>query len=132
MHWLLILDVLIYNYTSYCSYFFLLIPLFCDQKDYFEIIIIGLIIDLILLKLPFLNTLILIVIFFLNKKIFKLKVRSLKNYLLISNLNFFIYHLVVSLIYGFNIIKFSTFFTIYIAFCIFSYNLFRKNIKLAR
>ena len=129
---LLILDILIYNFTAYNSYFFLLSILFYRDKDYMKILFIGLILDLIILNKLFINTFILLLIFIINKRIFKLKNKNLKSYLLITNFNFLLYNILLSLIYSFNLKVFSMSFIINIIFYLLSYNLVKKYIKLSR
>lgn len=132
MIWLILLDILIFNFTSYSTYFFLLLPIFYKKQEYIIIIFAGLFIDVILLNIPFLNTIILLILFFLNKKIIKLKKKTLMNFLLVANFNFAIYHLIMSFFYNFNIINFAESFFLNFMFCLLSYNLLGKYIKLAR
>ena len=64
---LFLLDFLIYNYTSYSTYFILLNLM--AKKNYKKLILIGLILDFFVLNTYFKNTLILIVLILINKYI---------------------------------------------------------------
>jgi len=129
---LLLLDLLVYNFTSYNSYFILLSLLLISDKEYFKIILIGLFLDLIFVNTYFINTLILLILFFINKKILKISKNDMKHYFFISNFNFILYNFFLSLIYGYNIMTFTTTFLINILFCLLSYKNVKKHIKLSR
>jgi len=130
---LLLLDILIYNLTSYNTYFFLISILLFNKKEFNKIIIIGLIIDLIITNKPFLNTIILSIIFIINKKYLKLYKRKLKDYVLLNIFNFMIYYASLSIITGcFNIYTFLINIIINYTFYVLSYNSLKKYIKLAR
>lgn len=130
---LLLLDILIYNLTTYNTYFFLISILLFNKKEFNKIILIGLIIDLIITNKPFLNTIILFIIFIINKKYLKLYKHKLKDYVLLNIFNFTIYYASLSIITGsFNYNVFLTDIIINYIFYALSYNLFKKHIKLAR
>jgi len=130
---LLLLDILIYNLTSYNTYFFLISILLFNKKEFNKMIIIGLIIDLIITNKPFLNTIILSIIFIINKKYLKLYKRKLKDYVLLNIFNFMIYYASLSIITGcFNIYTFLINIIINYTFYVLSYNSLKKYIKLAR
>ena len=129
---LLLLDILIYNLTPYSSYFFLIAPIFTSKKDWLKIILIGLIIDNVILNTYFVNTAIFIVIFLINKHIFKFYSRSFFNYFLVANFNFIFYYFILSAIYHFDLMLFVNAYFLNTAFLICSYNLCKKYIKLSR
>lgn len=128
----LLLDILIYNLTRYNSYFFLISLLLYKGSDFIKIIFIGLVLDLIILNVPFINTLIISLLFLINKKIFKLKKRTLTDYLLLLNFNYVFYNVALSILYSFILSSFSLSYIINILFYILSYNLVKKRIKLSR
>ena len=133
MIWLLLLlDVLIYNFTSYSTYFFLLSILITSKKDCVSIIILGLFLDFVVLSTPFVNTIILLLLFFLDKKFFKMQKRELKSFLLITNFNFVFYYFLLSALYSLDLSTFALTFLINLLFCLLSYNLLKKHIKLSR
>ena len=130
---LLVLDILIYNFTSYNSFFFLISLNFFTNKDYLKVILLGLTIDLILLNTPFINTIILFLLFLINKKFIKLHNRSLIDYLYINLLNLGIYNLILIIInQNLNLMNFLISLIINILFYLLSYNLVKRYIKLAR
>jgi len=134
MIWLLlILDILIYNFTSYSSYFFIISICLCDKKDLYKLILIGLFLDLIVFDKLFINTLIIWIIFLINKKFFKLKEKTLISFLLINNFNFLLYNIFLAfLTVNFDVLNFFESLMINIIFYLLSYNLLKKHIKLSR
>lgn len=108
----MILDLIIYNYTNYYSYFFLNIINF---KNIYYIIFISLIIDNIFLNTYFLVTSIMILLYFLLKMV--------NNYFLKNTICYFLFIIIMSLIYKANlflIIKKS--FILQIIFILLNYN----------
>lgn len=130
---LLILDILLYNYTKYNSFFFLIALNLIKPKDYLKVIIVGLFLDLIILNQPFINTICLLIVFILNQKIFPIKNKTLFNFLVSSVFNFLTYILFIS-VYNqiFNFYSFIISLLIYLIFIILSYNYLKKYIKLVR
>lgn len=128
----LLLDILIYNLTDYNSYFFLLSLIAYKADDYMKMIFISLFLDFIVLSVPFINTIILSILFFVNKTFFKLKKKTLVNYLLMANFNFTAYNLILSILYSFDIRVFAISYIINIVFYLLSYNMLKKHIKLSR
>lgn len=129
----LILDILIYNFTEFNTFFFLISLIYFDEKDYLKVIMLGLFIDLILLNTLFINTCILLLIFIFNKKVIKLKTRSLSNYFYINLCNLLLYNVFLILInQNLNINTFIISIVINSIFYLLSYNLCKKHIKLAR
>lgn len=129
----LILDILVYNFTEYNTFFFLISLNFYKGHDYTKVIILGLFIDLIILSTPLTNTIILLFLFLINKRVLELKNRSLTNFLCLNAFNLVIYNLILILInQNLNIFKFIISLIINFIFYILSYNLCKKRIKLAR
>lgn len=129
----LFLDVLIYNYTSYNSFFFLLSLLTIDDKEYIKVIILGLLLDLIIFNLPYINTTILLLLFIINKKIIKIKDRSLKTFLYLILFDYFVYiFFLIMLNRNLNFTNFIISIIINIIFYVLSYNNLKKYIKLSR
>ena len=92
----LILDIIFYNYTNYATCFFLLIFL---RKDltFFNIFLLGLIWDILILHTWGLFTLILIIIYILSRRIKGINLNPLRyifRYLLIS-LGYFILSFII-------------------------------------
>jgi len=129
----LVLDILIYNFTDYNTFFFLISLNFYKEYDYIKVIILGLFIDLVILSKPLTNTIILFSLLLINKKIFKLKKRSLTNFICLNTFNFVIYNLILILLnQNLNISDFIISLVINFIFYILSYNFCKKYIKLAR
>ena len=130
---LLVLDILIYNFTAYNSFFFLnLLPL-SKRNDSFKILLLGLFLDFIILDKLFINTFFLLLLLFLNKKFFSVKTKNIIDFLLINNFNFIMYNLFLSIINcNFNILIFTQSLLINIIFAVLSYNILKKRIKLSR
>lgn len=83
---LFLLDFLIYNYTSYSTYFILLNLM--AKKNYKKLILIGLILDFFVLNTYFKNTLILIVLILINKYILNFNKKNIVAFLAISIINY--------------------------------------------
>lgn len=130
---LILLDILVYNYTSYKSFFFLISLNLIKPNDYLKVILIGFFLDFILLNQSFINTICLLLLFVLNKKIFPLKSKSFWNYLLSNLLNYLTFILILS-IYNksFNLYSFIISLIINVIFIIISYNYLKRRIKLVR
>ena len=89
----MILDIITYNYTSYYSFFFLN---YLNKKNIYFIIFIGLLIDNLFLNTYFILTLILLILYFLDKFIKPYYLKNVINYIvflfllsLIFNVSFF-------------------------------------------
>lgn len=131
--YLILLDILIYNYTNYKSFFFLVSVNLLKPNDYIKIALIGLFLDFIILNQFFINTISLLILFFLNKKVFPLKSRSFCYYLMSYIFNYLTYTLILSTYnQNFNLNTFSISLVINLIFVILSYNLFKKDIKFVR
>lgn len=131
--YLLILDILIYNLTPYNSFFFLLSLFFLRKNDYLRVIILGLILDFIILDKFLINTVILLIIFTINKKIIPLKNRDLKTYLIFNIISYLFFVLCLAVInQKFNFSSFIESLIIQIIFILTSYKMLKKHIKLVR
>lgn len=75
----LILDILIYNYTMYNSYFFLI---GIHDKNIYYYLGMGLILDFIIFNTMFLNTIVLLIIYFINKYFSRFNQNNIYIYLL--------------------------------------------------
>ena len=134
---LAIMDILIYNFTPYKSFLFLLSLCFLNKKDYLTVIALGIFIDLVITNTLFINTIILSVLFYINKYLFKIKRKKVIPFLLINLFNYGIYSLTTYLIYNHFNLKFISInlinnLIINLIFWLFSYNLMKKSIKINR
>lgn len=85
----MILDIITYNYTNYYSFFFLN---YLNKKNIYFIIFIGLLIDNLFLNTYFILTLILLILYFLDKFI--------KHYYLKNIINYIVFLFLLSLIFN--------------------------------
>ncbi len=85
---LILLDVLINNYTSYTSFFFII---YLYNKPYKYYLITGLILDYIVFNTYFYNIIILSLMYFLNKFFQDLNKNNFYNYLFITLFNYLTY-----------------------------------------
>ena len=121
------LDTLIYNFTHYKSFFFLIN---INKKSLVYNISVGLFIDLFITHtLPF-NT-VFMIIFYLLHKFSNRNYYNVINYYLFNILTMFVYYLIASSIYNFKNI-FLSMFVINSIFILISYIKDFKNIKLYR
>ena len=121
------LDTIIYNFTPYKSFFFLIN---INKKSLVYNISVGLFIDLFITHtLPF-NT-IFMIIFYLLHKFSNRNYYNVINYYLFNILTMFVYYLIASSIYNFKNI-FLSIFVINSIFILISYIKDSKNIKLYR
>lgn len=122
----LLLDILIYNYTFYKSFLFLL-NIF--DKSLLYNILIGLFIDLFIIHtFPF-TTIYLITIWFIKTKL-KINFRNFYIFYLFNIINIVIYYLLFSLFNNFNISSIINIIFINSIFIIWSYIKVNKDIKL--
>ncbi len=91
---LLLLDILINNYTSYTSFLFLI---YLYDKSYKHYLLTGLILDLIIFRKPY-NIIILTIMYFINKIFKDLNKKNVLNYLLILVFNYIIYILLANIL----------------------------------
>jgi len=85
---LFLLDILINNYTSYTSYFFII---YLYNKSYKYYLLTGLILDLVIFKSLFTNTLILSLIYLFNKVFKELNITNIFNYIFINIFNYIVF-----------------------------------------
>lgn len=85
---LFLIDIIINNYTAYTSYFFI-ISLY--NKPYKHYLIIGLVLDLIIFNTFFINTLIMTILYFMNKIFSDLNKENIINYAFINLFNYLIF-----------------------------------------
>ena len=87
----LLLDIFIYNYTAYQSYFFLLN---IHNKDIISNISISLFIDLFITRTYISNTIIIIILYIITKKYFN--INNMVKYYLFNILIILIYYIIFS------------------------------------
>ena len=123
----LLLDILIYKYTSFKSFFFLQN---INSKSLFLNIGISLYIDIFILHTYFISTIYIICIYCIHKYI-KINYYNIINYYLFNISIIYIYYFILSIIYNYHNILFNMFITnsIYI---LISYIKESRNIKLYR
>ena len=125
----LLLDILIYNYTPYLSYFFILN---INNKPFIYNIIIAVIID-ILLKIPFYNVIFITIIYLLKKHIFKFNYNNLLYYYIVNISFIILYYIISSLIYSsIDILNILNLFFINSIFILICYKKDSNNILLLR
>lgn len=125
----LLLDILIYNYTPYLSYFFILN---INNKPFIYNIIIAVIID-ILLKIPFYNVIFITIIYLLKKHIFKFNYNNLLYYYIVNITFIILYYIISSLIYSsIDILNILNLFFINSIFILICYKKDSNNILLLR
>lgn len=93
----LFLDLIIYNYTPYLSYFFLVN---LNDKSYIYNISIALLIDFLILHIPLLTTLWVTILYFLKKYLFKFNYYNFYIYVCFNLGIIFLYYLVNSLLFS--------------------------------
>ena len=92
----LLIDILIYNYTSLPSLFFILN---LNSRDYLKVLIVGLFLDLLVLHTLFLNTIFLTSIYLLRKYYLKINLNNFLIYYSFNLIVMIIYYLVMNLIF---------------------------------
>ena len=93
----LFLDLIIYNYTPYLSYFFLIN---LNNKSYIYNISIALLIDFLILHIPLLTTFLVTILYFLKKYLFKFNYHIFYIYVCFNLGIIFLYYLVNSLLFS--------------------------------
>ncbi len=92
---LIILDVLINNFTEFTSYFFII---YLYNKSYKYYLLTGLILDLIIFKVAFYNTFILSIMYLFNKVFKELNKHNFYNFIFICTFNYLTFIILSSLI----------------------------------
>ena len=82
---LILLDVLLNNYTNFTTYFFII---YLYNKKYINYLITGLILDLIIFNSPLVNTIVLTIIYIFNLLFKDLNKNNIYNYILINLFNY--------------------------------------------
>ncbi len=90
---LILIDILINNYTKYTSFFFLI---YLYNKPYKYYLLTGLILDLLIFN-TYYNTIILTIMYFLNKLYSNFNLKNIYIYLFISLYNYTLYILLSNL-----------------------------------
>ncbi|MBE6156731.1 MAG: hypothetical protein E7161_03185 [Firmicutes bacterium] len=85
---LLLLDVLVNNFTSYSSYFFIV---YLYNKSYKYYLLTGLTLDFIIFNNLFLNTILLSIIYLVNKIFKDLNKNNFYNYIFIIIFNYLLF-----------------------------------------
>lgn len=127
---LFLLDFLIYNYTSYSTYFILLNLM--AKKNYKKLILIGLILDFFVLNTYFKNTLILIILILINKYILNFNKKNIVVFLAISIINYHLFIIFNSVInHNISFLNISTIivnnYSLYFIICLLYFNKFIKE-----
>ncbi len=114
----LILDILIYNYTPYLSYFFLLN---INTKSYIYNLALAFLIDLLITPNPFYTTIFITIIYYLHHYLFKLNYHNFNIYYLINIITIILYYIFSMLIFKYltfsNILNILIINSIFIAIC---------------
>ena len=125
---LVFLDCLIYNFTSYKSFFFLNS---INSKSIVYNIAIGIFIDHFIIHLYFPTLIFMIIMYFIHKYL-KLNYLNVLNYYLFNICMVFIYYLVLSIINNSNYSILLNIFVINSIFILISYIKDSRRIKLSR
>ena len=88
IYFLLIIDILINNYTKYTSFFFLI---FLYNKPYKYYLITALILDFLIFNTYFQNSIILSILYFINTSFNDLNKNNIYSFLFISLFNYIFY-----------------------------------------
>lgn len=84
----LLLDILVYNYTSYNSYFFLV---YLYNKKYLQHLAIGLLLDFIIFDIYFINTSIISIIYLVNLFFQRYNMKNKYIYILVLLIDYIIF-----------------------------------------
>lgn len=127
---LFLLDFLIYNYTSYSTYFILLNLM--AKKNYKKLILIGLILDFFVFNTYFKNTLILIILILINKYILNFNKKNIVVFLAINIINYHLFIIFNSVInHNISFLNISTIivnnYFLYFIICLLYFNKFIKE-----
>lgn len=129
IYWLLLIDIIVGNYTKYTSYFFIS---YLYNKSYKHYLLVGLILDYIIFNTYFYNIIILTAMYFLNKLLNDLNKDNFYNYIFINMYNYLLYIVLSNLLLFNNLdyifISIGSNLIINIIFYILSYRLINKEI----
>ena len=95
IYFLILLDVIINNFTNFTSYFFLI---YLYKKDYKAYLLTGLILDLVIFSYFPLNTIILSIMYFLNCLFKNLNQKNFYNFVFITLFNYIIYIIISNIL----------------------------------
>ena len=124
----LFFDILIYNLTKFKSYFFLIN---LSNKDLLTNMTIALIIDLFIMHSFFINTLIVITLYFIRKYLLKINLHNFLTFLFYNLFNLGIYFLIMHICFkGFYFKDLINVIIVNLIFIIISYKNQDKNINL--
>ncbi len=122
----LILDILIYNFTPFKSFFFLLN---INDKNILTNIVIGLIVDVFILHTWIIATAFIIVFYYLHKKI-NVNFYNFLNYYIFNITMILIFYLITNVIYRLDLKIIINIIIINSVYIFISYKKDRENIKL--
>ncbi len=125
---LIILDVLINNYSNFTSFFFLI---YLYNKPYKYYVLTALILDLVIFNHPFYNLIFLSAIYLLNKVFTDLNKNNILNFIFINTFNLIVYIILSNLSSYFSIpvilINIGNSLFINLLFYMLSYNCYNKG-----
>ena len=125
---LIILDVLINNYSNFTSFFFLI---YLYNKPYKYYVLTALILDLVIFNHPFYNLIFLSVIYLLNKVFTDLNKNNILNFIFINTFNLIVYIILSNLSSYFSIpvilVNIGNSLFINLLFYMLSYNCYNKG-----
>ena len=126
---LLLLDILINNYTSYTSFFFIL---FLYNKTYKYYLLTGLFLDLIIFNTLFYNLIILTIMYFSNKIMKELNKNNFGVFVFINTFNYLLFIILSNLLTFNNIpyilVSIGSNLVINLTFYILSFRLLKNNL----
>lgn len=127
---LIILDVLINNFTKYTSYFFIV---YLYNKPYKYYVLVGLILDFIIFNTYFYNLIILTIIYLLDKLLKDLNQNNFYNFVFITIYNYLLFIILSNLIVFNNLeyifLSIGSNLIINIIFYVLSYRIYLKRIN---
>ena len=92
---LILLDIIINNFTAYTSYFFII---YLYKKEYRYYLLTGLILDLLIFNTLLLNTIILTIMYICNKVFKELNKNNFYNFIFVTVFNYLLYIILTNLI----------------------------------
>lgn len=126
---LFLLDIILYNFTSYTTYFFII---YLYNKPYKYYLLCGLILDLVIFETMYLNIIILTIIYLLNKLFNDLNKHHFYNYVFINLFNYLAFIILSNIIFAnFSIIFYKIGINLFVnlLFYILSYRVFKFQLE---
>lgn len=126
---LFLLDIILYNFTSYTTYFFIV---YLYNKPYKYYLLCGLILDLVIFETMYLNIIILTIIYLLNKLFNDLNKHHFYNYVFINLFNYLAFIILSNIIFAnFSIIFYKIGINLFVnlLFYILSYRVFKFQLE---